>query len=142
MYSTSIHGIQIQSNEPFSGSHPGHWQIDLQFRIPYIDYLGYLADLNIVGAIAQVYAGSVMNFRSYAVNNLDWRIEFDVNSPEILPLLEVVIPLILTVIGLYIILDIVLTISKNPILSTGFSILMIAGAGIIGLYIYSKVKKK
>ena len=141
-YSTTISGIPVTSNVPLSGHYAGHWQIDLNFRIPYLDYAGYLAALQLEGIVADFYKGPITNFSSKPYNDLIWRIQFDATSPEIIPLLEVIIPAIATVIAIALIADILVTITDNPTTAVAIPIIAIAVLLGAGAYLISKVKRR
>ncbi|MEM3265540.1 MAG: hypothetical protein QXH07_06255 [Thermoplasmata archaeon] len=141
-YTEKINGITVYSNMPFSGNYPGAWVIDVNFKVPFLDYFEYLNKNFGVSVIKKVYSGSITNYKSYALNPFTWRISFSADSPEIIPLIEVLASVIGVVIALYLINSITVTISKNPVLSTGVSAILLGGAALIGVWIFTKIKGK
>jgi len=108
-YCTVYQGIKVCSNYPLNQQPPpSHYKIDIHFKLPFVNYIGW-ADLevilsfqNFINALSQAlgYTPKITNYKVYASGNYDLYIEFDASSPIPLILAIVILGLIALIVWL------------------------------------------
>ncbi len=139
-------GIKICSNIPFDSkpSSGSYYSIDVKFKIPIaaitVDLYDLLSYSNFSAMLLNYYTGKIYNYSITSISQYDLLIKFQADSPAPL-IIAAVITAILAIIA-FIVLEITITVSKNPALSIAAPIFAIAALGITGLAIYHTIKKR